>query len=101
TSVIEHEVKPGSEAEYENWLKKITPIAERFPGHRGISFVGPTESGKYTLLLRFDTLEHAQVWFQSAARRALIAEIQPCLRTSENIEVKTGLEFWFKPPTRK
>src|SRR5436190_17153519 len=78
TSVIEHDVKPGAEVAYEAWIKRISPIAERFPGHRGISIVGPSGgAAKYTLVLRFDTLQHAQDWFQSAARRALMAEVQP------------------------
>jgi uncharacterized protein len=99
TSVIEHEVKPDFQAKYEEWLKKISPIAGRFPGHQGISIVRPIEgSSKYTLLLRFSTLEYTQNWLHSAARKALIAEIEPCLTSNENIELKSGLEFWFKPP---
>jgi antibiotic biosynthesis monooxygenase (ABM) superfamily enzyme len=102
TSVIEHDVKPGCEAEYEKWLSRITPIANRFPGHRGISFVAPTAgNSKYTLLLQFDNLEHTQDWFQSAARRELIDEIKPLLKASETVELKTGLEFWFRSPAGK
>ena len=60
TSVIEHEVKPAFAVKYEEWLRKITPIAGRFPGHQGINILRPTEGGrKYTLLLRFATLEQA------------------------------------------
>jgi antibiotic biosynthesis monooxygenase (ABM) superfamily enzyme len=99
TSVIEHTVKPGSQADYENWLKRIAAIAERFPGHLGISYVAPIAgSTTYTLVLRFDTLEHAQDWFQSAARKSLVAEIEPHLQTSESIDIETGLEFWFRTP---
>jgi len=102
TSVIEHDVDPAFGAKYEAWLKKITPIAARFPGHQGITILRPTErGGRYTLLLRFATLEQAQDWFQSAARKALIAEVEPYLTRGENIEIKTGLEFWFKPPAGK
>ena len=98
TAVIEHEVKPGSEADYQAWLKKITPIAARFPGHQGIHFIKPSgDSTTYTLLLRFDTLEHAQDWFQSRARQALVSEAQRFLKSSEHVDIKTGLEFWFKP----
>ena len=57
TSIIEHEIKAGREIEYETWLKKIAPIAARFPGHQGVSFVRPSPgSNKYTVLLKFDTL---------------------------------------------
>jgi uncharacterized protein len=102
TSVIEHEVRPAFKAKYEEWLKAITPIAGRFPGHQGISIVRPVEgSTRYTLLLRFATLEHTQNWLQSTARKVLIAEVEPYLTRAENIEFNTGLEFWFKPPAGK
>jgi uncharacterized protein len=98
TSFIQHELRPGHQAEYEAWLEKITPIAARFPGHQGIHFIKPLEgSSTYTVVLRFDTLEHAQDWFQSEARRALIGEVERYLKKPENLEIKTGLEFWFKP----
>jgi uncharacterized protein len=102
TSIIEHEVKAGREAAYELWLKKITPIAARFPGHQGVSFVRPSpDSNKYTVLLKFDTLQQAQTWIGSAARQALVAEVEPYLAKGETIDLKTGLEFWFKPPAGK
>ena len=102
TSIIEHEVKAGREADYEAWLKKITPIAARFPGHQGVSFVRPSPgSTKYTVLLRFDTLEQAQTWIGSAARQALVAEVESYLAQNESIDLKTGLEFWFRPPAGK
>jgi antibiotic biosynthesis monooxygenase (ABM) superfamily enzyme len=102
TSIIEHEVKAGRETEYETWLKKIAPIAARFPGHQGVSFVRPSPgSNKYTVLLKFDTLKQAQTWIHSAAREALVAEVKPYLVKDENIDVQTGLEFWFRPPSGK
>jgi antibiotic biosynthesis monooxygenase (ABM) superfamily enzyme len=102
TSIIEHEVKAGSEAEYELWLKKITPIAARFPGHQGVSFVRPSPGfNKYTVLLKFDTLDQAHMWIESAARAALVAEVEPYLAKGETIDLKTGLEFWFKSPAGK
>src|SRR5437763_13988718 len=78
TSVIQHVVKRGAESEYESWLKNITPIAARFPGHQGIDFIAPPEGSRtYTVILRFDTMENAQNWFQSTSRRVLMSPIQP------------------------
>jgi antibiotic biosynthesis monooxygenase (ABM) superfamily enzyme len=100
TAVIKHPVRSGGEAEYEEWLKKITPVAKRFPGHRGIEFIRPPGgSGTYTVMLRFDTEEHLQEWLRSATRRQFIEEVEPLLKRGEQIEIKTGLEFWFTPPT--
>jgi antibiotic biosynthesis monooxygenase (ABM) superfamily enzyme len=100
TSVIQHTVRPGAEADYEAWLKKITPIAKRFPGHRGIEFIRPPGgSGTYTIMLRFDTLEHLQDWLRSDVRRELVEEAKQFFERGEKIDIKTGLEFWFTPPT--
>lgn len=99
TSVIEHAVKAGARPQYEAWLKRIAAIAERFPGHLGISYIAPPAgSTTYTLVLRFDTLQHAQDWFQSAARKALVTEVETYLEKSESIDIETGLEFWFRNP---
>jgi antibiotic biosynthesis monooxygenase (ABM) superfamily enzyme len=99
-AVIQHAVRTGAETEYEAWLKKITPIAKRFAGHRGIEFIRPPGgSGSYTILLRFDTLGHVQEWLRSDIRRELVEEAKQFFERGEEIDIKTGLEFWFTPPT--
>jgi uncharacterized protein len=61
TAVIEHEVRAGAEADYEAWLQHITTNAQRFPGHVGVNIIRPPAgSRRYTIVLRFDTLEHLQ-----------------------------------------
>jgi uncharacterized protein len=98
-SVIQHQVRAGAEAQYEAWLRKITPVAEGFPGHRGVEWTRPPEgTHTYTVTLRFDTQEHAQGWLRSDVRRQLIAEVEPLLERGEKVAIKTGLEFWFTPP---
>ncbi len=98
TSVIRHEVRPEAQARYEQWLQRITPLAGRFPGHRGVNVIRPgAGSHAYTITIRFDSLGHAEDWFLSEARRELIEEVQPLLRVSESVETVTGLEFWFTP----
>ncbi len=100
TSVIHHQVKAGKQAQYEAWLREITPAAQRFPGHLGVNILRPPEGvGSYTIVLRFDTLEHLQGWLTSETRQRLIAQVEPLLSHGERVEIKTGLEFWFTPPT--
>lgn len=100
TAVIQHAVRPGAEADYEAWLRRITPVAAKYPGHRGIDFIRPPGgSGTYTLMLRFDTLPNLQQWLRSDSRRLLLAEVDPFLAKDEKIDIRTGLEFWFTPPT--
>jgi uncharacterized protein len=100
TSVIQHQVKPGTEAQYEAWLREITPTAQRFPGHQGANIIRPPEgTGLYTIVLHFDTLEHAQAWLASDTRRVLLAQVEPLFVHGDQVEIKTGLEFWFTPPS--
>ena len=57
-SVIRHDVKPGHEADYEAWVAEVLPIAESFPGHRGVAIIRPPEGSRlYTIVLHFETLE--------------------------------------------
>jgi antibiotic biosynthesis monooxygenase (ABM) superfamily enzyme len=100
TSVIQHRVQVGAQAQYEAWLQAITPAAQHFPGHQGVNIIRPSVGEDvYTIVLHFDTLEHLQGWLGSETRRRLSAEIQPLLASDECVEIKTGLEFWFTPPT--
>ena len=100
TAVIEHELKPGAAPLYEQWLARIMPPAARFPGHRGVNVIRPAAgSNRYTVAIRFDTLDHAQDWFKSDVRRQLVDEVEPLLGSAEKLATVTGLEFWFMSPT--
>ncbi|MGJ7492464.1 antibiotic biosynthesis monooxygenase [Variovorax sp. ZT4R33] len=98
TAVIRHHVRADAASAYEQWLQRIVPIAERFPGHRGVHVIHPPAgSTLYTVTIRFDSLLHADDWFQSAARHALLDEVLPLLDADEEVKTVTGLEFWFHP----
>lgn len=98
TAIIQHHVRAESVAAYEQWLQRITPIAERFPGHRGVHVIRPAPgSTLYTVTIRFDSLPHAEDWFESAARQTLLSEVMPLLSRDEQRQTVTGLEFWFHP----
>lgn len=98
TAVIQQVIRPDAAVAYEGWLQKVVPIAARFPGHRGVNVIRPVAGGlNYTIAIHFDSIEHAQDWFMSAARRQLIDEVMPLLDAEETIETRSGLEFWFHP----
>jgi uncharacterized protein len=98
-SVIRHTVIPGKDQEYEAWLREIASIAGNAEGHRGMNLVRPhTGSRTYTIVLHFDRLEHLEHWLASGVWKRLILKVQDLLQDGEEIEIKTGLEFWFRPP---
>ena len=97
-SVIRHTVIPGKDQEYEAWLREIVPIAGNAEGHRGVNVIRPkTGSRTYTVVLHFDRLEHLEQWLASGVWKRLILR-QHLLQDGEEVDIKTGLEFWFRPP---
>jgi uncharacterized protein len=98
-SVIRHTVLPGKDEEYEAWLREIGPIAGNAAGHRGVNVIRPsTGSRSYMIVLHFDKPEHLQQWLASEVWKRLILKVQDLLEDGEEAEIKTGLEFWFRPP---
>ena len=100
TLMIKHQVQPDAAPRYETWLKEIASVGKRFPGHMGVSIIRPHGAGApYTVLLRFDSHENLKNWIESPTRRELVERAQPWLASVEESEIKTGLEFWFTPPS--
>ncbi len=98
TLVIQHHVIAGVELQYEAWLNEIVPNAQRFAGHLGVNIIRPHGgSGIYTIVLRFDTHEHLRDWVESDTRKRFTERVAPLLVNGEQIEIKTGLEYWFTP----
>jgi uncharacterized protein len=98
TAVIRHTVRAGSKSRYEAWFREVTAIAQTFPGHGGVDFIRPSKGSRtYTIVLHFDTSEHLGRWLSSEARKRLIVEIEPYLEGGDQVEIRTGLEFWFTP----
>src|ERR1043165_3015051 len=84
TAVIEHDVRAGAEAAYEEWLQHITICAQQFVGHIGVNLLRPPAgSRRYTIVVRFDTLEHLQEWLGSETRRQLITQVGPLLERGD------------------
>jgi len=99
TTVIRHRPLADAVGRYEDWLKEIALVARQFAGHHGVNVIRPHGAGDvYTIVLHFDTVENLRKWLASDTRVQLVRKIRPFLRSGENIDIKTGLEFWFTPP---
>lgn len=96
--VVRHKAKAGLRADYERWLKRIMRVAARFSGHRGVQIVRPSPH-EYAIIVRFGSQAEADHWYHSAERRALIAEVAPLLDTNERINIVSGFDYWFTPPS--
>jgi antibiotic biosynthesis monooxygenase (ABM) superfamily enzyme len=104
SAVIQHEVRADAVPHYERWLERIMPAAAAFGGHRGVHVVRHPGHGarRYSVALRFESLAHAQNWFGSDVRRALMDEAKALLVREETVSTLPGLELWFgTPPGRR
>ena len=102
TSIIRHDVKEKEREGYEEWLRKIVPVAATFPGHRGVNVIRPAKGAtEYTIVLHFDTIDNLRLWLDSKERSDLIAEALPKIVGQDRVEIKTGLEFWFTPASKE
>ena len=100
TIFVRQSVKPGHEAAYEAWLKRMTEGAQaNFPGYLGVGFHRPAKPGdQYRQVFRFDSLEQLEEFERSEYRAEMLAEGSVHFAADPSLERMTGLEFWFDPP---
>lgn len=100
TAMISELVKPGKEAEYEQWLREISSAAQQFEGHTGVNFIRPQDPKypKYVIILKFDCYGHLKDWLDSPVRQFWIDQAKPLVQKEQEMQVLTGLETWFTLP---
>ncbi|VXB83058.1 conserved hypothetical protein [Pseudomonas sp. 8O] len=101
TLVVRHQVRTCRVPRYESWLRRIIATASQCPGHLGVDVVRSHQAkiSLFTCVLRFAHLEQLKNWVNSEQRRLLIAEVEPLLYASDQIEINQNKEFWFAPET--
>ncbi len=98
TTIIVQRPRAECVPAYEEWLKEIVPLAQSFPGHRGVNVIRPLSAeADYTVVLHFDSEANLRNWLESGERKRMLEKAKPLLASGEKIEIKTGLEFWFTP----
>lgn len=100
TFVIRHCVAPKHREEYETWLKEIGEKGRGFEGHLGAHIIRPANNAReclYTTAVRFDTEENLLAWANSDTRAAHLKRIEHILLDGDNVEIHSGIAFWFTP----
>ena len=99
TVVITHRLRENALAAYEDWLQEIAPLCKASPGHLDWHIVRPIPglSETYTIVIRFDTIDHLRAWMESPTRARLIEKVQHLFVTGDDFFISSGLDFWFTP----
>lgn len=100
TVTISRKIKPGREAEYEQWLSGIIEASATFEGYQGTNVLRPSAATdhEYVVIYRFDSYCHGRVWEQSELRREWRDQLEELVEGDEKTRQTTGLEFWFDFP---
>ncbi|MBD3582768.1 antibiotic biosynthesis monooxygenase [Flavobacterium selenitireducens] len=99
TVVITHHVVEGKESSYEAWLDEIGPVCRRSEGNIDWQVIRPIPglTFRFTVIIRFDTIENLKKWMTSSERRELIEKAKPILAKDDDYYINSGLDFLFRP----
>lgn len=69
--VITHHILDGKQKEYEKWLDEIVPVSKHSQGFIDLQIVRPIPklTFVYTVIIRFDTIDHLKSWMESPDRK--------------------------------
>jgi len=98
SAVISQRVKPGKEAEFLAWERKIAAAQSKAPGLQGYRFEPPVPGVQedFVAILRFDSEANLQAWLDSPVRQKLLEEASPLLEEFHARMARTGFEQWFR-----
>jgi len=95
--VITHHILDGKQQQYELWLAEIIPISKHAEGFIDLQIVRPIPklTFVYTVIIRFDTIDHLRHWMESQERARLIEKANTFFRKNDRYQIKSGLDFLF------
>ena len=101
--VITHRVSIDKQAQYEEWLNEIGPIAKASKGLLDLHVVRPVRglTETYSIIIRYDSEQNLRNWMESDVRNQLIAKAQGLLIGKDEYRIQSGLDFWFIPEGSK
>ena len=102
TAVASRRVRPGREAEFEEWVSGILSAAAEFPGYLGSNIIRPGDSDddEFHIVFKFDHASNLKRWEGSRERSEWLRKSRDLILEKENVRVLTGLETWFTLPSR-
>ena len=99
TAVSSRQVRPGHEAEFEDWAHGVIGAATRWPGHLGASVLHEPGSRWYHLVYKFTDRDRFRAWAESEERSHWLGRVEHLTEDADRqLQQTTGLETWFDLP---
>jgi len=101
SAVISTRVKPGMEAEYRKWERRVAAAQSKAAGFQGYRFepAVPGVQEDFVAILRFDNEANLQSWLDSPQRKQLLDEAAPLTAEFHTRMAQSGFEQWFRDVT--
>lgn len=100
TVVLLRTIKPGREADYQQWAADTAEVMGRFPGFLGAALNQPTAlNPRWVFMPRWASTEHLLAWDASPELQERIAELVPLVEGDTDRQRHHGLDFWFPLPS--
>jgi len=98
SAIVSTRVRPGREAEYRAWERKIAAAQSAARGLQGYRFEPPVPGVQedFVAVLRFDTEANLQAWLGSPQRQKLLEEAAPLTEEFHARIASSGFEQWFR-----
>ncbi len=95
--VISTKVKPGQEADFLRWQRRVAAIEAKFEGFQGYKIEPPMAGVQddWVMLVRFDSDVHLEAWLNSEQRKQLLAESTIFDADTHVRKIQSGFETWF------
>ena len=96
--VVSTRIKPGQEAAYRQWERRIASAHARSPGFQGYRFDPPVPGVQddWLTILRFDSEANLQTWLNSPERKKLLEAAAAFTEEYHTRIVRTGFDQWFQ-----
>jgi antibiotic biosynthesis monooxygenase (ABM) superfamily enzyme len=98
TVVVNRNIKPGCEKDYDEWLRRFLVLERKVPGYLGTTTImeTSTDSTVRHIIHRFRDKASLDAWENSQELRKLLEEVDKY--STPYLQRATGLETWFTIP---
>lgn len=95
TEVVLSKIKSGMDQQYREWATRIQHAQSQYSGYRGTYLQPPTTvDGRWTTLIRYDSVEHLEAWMAAPERAALLEESKGFIEHEELSRLATSFPGW-------
>jgi antibiotic biosynthesis monooxygenase (ABM) superfamily enzyme len=97
TTAIITDVRPETQDDYFAWECAIQSAQAKFPGYYGNYLQPPVPGrpGKWTTLLKFESPESLEKWFESDERKKLLAQADKFVSSTQFQQMTSSFPGWF------